>query len=1542
MSEPPENLIDPAETDSLKVDRPAGQDGGQDGDALSVVGIGASAGGIQVLQEFFGKMPAESGLAFVVVMHLSPEHESNLAAILQAQTAMPVLQVNESVKVEADRVYVIPPNKLLSMTDHTLVLSAPQERAGKRMAIDLFFRTLAKHYGQRSVCIVLSGSDGDGAIGLKHIKAQGGVTIAQNPGEAEYGSMPRHAIETGMVDWILPVAEMPARLMAYVANEKAMTLPPEQSDAEEDEHEDPPSQGYGAAGEKSAPGGRLVAKETDDPTGETGLSEVLAFLCNQTGHDFSHYKRATVLRRVARRLQVNSLDTIPVYLEFLRTHPQETPALLHDLLICVTHFFRDEEAFAALERQIPQLFSGKKPNDQVRVWVPACATGEEAYSIAILLSEHASRLESPPSIQIFATDLDEEAIQAARDGTYPETIAADVSRERLRRYFQEVHGRYRVRKEVREQVLFAVHDLLRDSPFSRLDLISCRNLLIYLKAEAQQRVLDIFHFALRPGGFLLLGNSENVDGAGKTLFAPLDRRQRLFTRRSMPRAPMVHPLATPRAQRFAGETVLPRVFDPLPPALGETAPDLTASQQRQYSLGELHLSLLEQYAPPSVVVNENYDILHISERAGAFLLLPGGEPSANLLKLVDESLRLDLRTALFRAAQEGKNVTVPRLRFTRQGQVRFIDLHVRPVPGESAEKFFLVLFEERPATAEEQTAPVAPVHDLATHQLEEELGQLRSQLNVTVEQYEASGEELKASNEELQAMNEELRSTGEELETSKEELQSINEELTTVNHELKSSLDELGRVNADLQNLMASTDIATVFLDRELRIKRYTPRVQELFNMIPTDLGRPLSDITNKLNFPELVEDAGRVLRDLSKVEREVKKGDHGWFLARMSPSRTLDHKINGVVLSFIDVTERRDAAETVRRSEDQFRHAIEDAPIPIIMHAEDGQVLQISRAWTELTGYTAEDIPTFDAWVNQAYGFGAEEVYRRVERLFQGGAPMEQTEFKIRTRSGESRLWSFSSSSPGTLSDGRRFVVGMALDITERERDRIAVATQVSEKKYRTLFDSIDEGFCILEKMPAAAGEPADFRIVETNPAFPVQSGISDAVGKTVREVIQGEADEWIAIYEAVLTSGEPIRMERHAASLDRIFGSFVFRVDDQTPSRVAVLFKDITTRKRAEEELRLSEEKFSLLVEGARDYAIFLLDPSNTIIHWNSGAARVFGWSANEAVGRNGNLVFTPEDRAIAREEKELKTALRKGVANDRRWHIRKDGVRIWVDSVMRRLNDENGTLRGFAKIARDATAERLAEDELKKSRAELERRVEERTAEVTATNRQLAAEIKQRSELEQEILLISEREKRRIGQDLHDSLCQELAAAALFLQTRSNKIAKTNPKESRVLSEAAKTVNDNVGLARDLASGLHPVELSESGLTTALHELAFRTNHGAIKCQFKCPRAVRVSDEAVALNLYRIAQEAVTNAIKNGKANEIVITLEKRRQKLILTITDDGQGLSAGPAHKGMGIHIMKYRANAIGGSLTVESATRHGARVTCTLSGTRRST
>ena len=710
---------------------------------------------------------------------------------------------------------------------------------------------MADTHGPHSAAIVLSGADGDGAIGIKRIKERGGLTIAQDPDEAEHAGMPRAAIATGMVDWVLQVGAMPARLVKYHELATRLKLPPE----------------IGPQPAKSAPVHPSVADA------ELALRDVLAFLRTRTRRDFSYYKRATILRRIGRRLQVNGIDDLPTYLEFLRTNPGEAGALLQDMLISVTNFFRDREAFDALALEIPSLFRGKGPGDSVRVWVAGCATGEEAYSIAMLLYEYARTLDAPPQIQVFATDLDVDVIKSARDGIYPDAIAADVSEERLRRWFlKEVHG-YRVRREIRELVLFALHDLLKDSPFSRLDLVSCRNLFIYLDASAQSRAFDIFHFALRPGGRLFLGMSESVDN-DSGLFALIDKKYRVYEQRPATRATLPVPFGTSTLARSLELKEKSGERPVVPKTNGGAAPVVVASLrselERGPSFGELHYRLIERFAPPSVVVNKAYDIVHLSDSAGRFLQFAGGELTRNLLQLVHPMLRLDLRAALFTAMQSKAPASAFNVQMEVDGEPIAINIRVSPAT-DLAPDYLLVVFEPQAGTpgARDDRARNAQSDAVAQH-LERELETTKSQLRETVEQAESSTAELKASNEELHAMNEELRSATEELETSREELQSINEELTTVNLELKNRVDELGYANADLHNLMAATAIATIFLDRDLRIMRYTPPAVELFSLIPTDIGRPLTDLTHRLEYPEMERDAKRALGELMPAEREV------------------------------------------------------------------------------------------------------------------------------------------------------------------------------------------------------------------------------------------------------------------------------------------------------------------------------------------------------------------------------------------------------------------------------------------------------------------------------------------------------------------------------------------------------------------------------------------------------------------------------------------------------------------------------------------------
>ncbi|HZW74993.1 MAG TPA: CheR family methyltransferase [Caldimonas sp.] len=894
---------------------------------MPMVGLGGSAGSVAALQTFLAAVPEDSGMSYVVVVHLAPDHASLLAEILQRVTHMPVRQVDESARVEADHVYVIAPGKTLASADGHLVCSELSPERGRRVAVDLFFRTLADTHGPHATAIVLSGADADGSVGIRRIKERGGLTIAQDPEEAEHSGMPRSAIATGVVDWILRAGEMPRRIAGYGNLVDRMRLPAEKWPAAGGETEVDSAQAYDL---------------------------ILRYVRVNTGRDFSTYKRATILRRIARRMAVCGVTGMPSYLAFIRTHPGETGALLQDLLISVTNFFRDRESFDALGVHIGGLFTGKKAGDDVRVWVPACASGEEAYSIAMLLSEHARMLDAPPTLQIFATDLDEQAIATAREAVYPAAISADVSEERLRRFFTREARGYRVRTELREMVVFATHDVLKDSPFSRVDLVSCRNLLIYLNREAQERVLNTIHFALRPHGKLFLGVSETVDVAGQ-LFHAIDKQHRIYesiaARAQRPPMPasdgvLARALAQRRAPSETGRLHAGGATWSLPRLLGEAPPAGLAPR-------ELHLKLIERFAPASVVVDSEYNLVHVSERAGRFLRHGAGEPSLNLMLAVDPALAVDLRTALVRAEGGEDSVEMAPIPYAEDESIV-----VRVSAAEDiAPQHLLVTFESQAdLDAAKARAATTPDDDAQLRRLHQQIDDLKLHLRDSTEQATASAQELKASNEELQAMNEELRSSGEELETSREELQSINEELTTVNQELKGKVEQLTRSNSDLQNLMSGTAIPTVFLDKSLRISLFTPTAVDLFNLIAADVGRPLSDLASRLDYPQLLADAQGVADDWRSIEREVRFGER-WLLARLRPYRGSDERIGGVVLAFVDITEQRRIREALRESESLFRSIVTQAAAGVLHTDLDGRITLANARYGQITGHTPESL---------------------------------------------------------------------------------------------------------------------------------------------------------------------------------------------------------------------------------------------------------------------------------------------------------------------------------------------------------------------------------------------------------------------------------------------------------------------------------------------------------------------------------------------------------------------------------------------------------
>lgn len=1071
-------------------------------------------------------------MAFVVVLHLSPEHESQLAQILQTTTKMTVVQVTETVKVRPDHVYVIPPVKHLAMLDGHIHLQEPEQIRGRRVPIDLFFRTLGEAYGRHAIAVILSGTGSDGTLGIGRVKENGGIVFAQTPDDAEYDGMPRSAINTKFVDVILPVAELPHKIVAIGRAAKRHELKggtEERIEVADQEHTD---------------------LTTLDPTADqaNALREVLALLKVRTGHDFHNYKRPTLLRRIARRFQVHELGDMAAYLTLLREQPNEVQALLNDLLISVTNFFRDKEAFSVLEHDIiPNLFTNKTANDTVRVWSCGCATGEEAYSLAILLSEYAAKLNDPPKLQVFASDISERAIRTARAGCYDETLVADLSPERLQRFFFREDNQYRVKKELRDLVLFAPHNVLRDPPFSKLDLIVCRNLLIYLNRDTQYRILDIFSFALQGDGYLFLGSSESAEG-GPISFTVLDKKQRLY-----------------QSRRTAKEAV------PSMPVVGKwNAPILTAPSGEGASLfGTLHQRSLELINPPSVLVSETNDLVHLSESAGKFLRLGPGEPSRDLLKLVDPLLKTELQAALLAARQEGRRAETAPMTLNLYGNETSLKLAVQPLESRDAEGYALVVFEEL-REVEPQTVRLTVARDDGTalgstvQRLEAEVERLREQLRLTLEQGETTHEEHKAANEELQAINEELRSASEELETSKEELQSVNEELITVNHELKDKVDALGHVNADLQNLIGSTDIGTIFLDRSLTIKRYTPLVKDLFNIIASDVGRPLVHLTHKLDYDRLSEDAAEVLSILHLKEREVRNtADDSRYLVRLAPYRTLEDKIDGVVLSFQDITKLKRAGDALSESEERLRVLIENLPGGAVFVVDqdlryllaEGEALYAAGFRPEaLVGRTiAEALPPELA---QSY----EPLYRRAL----AGEPFEHEH--------EAHGLSFISRGiPLRNSDGGvGAVLAVSYNITERRAMEDALRAKEAE---------LDTMMNQTPFMLTRCTKDLRYRFVSPAYAAMLHRNPDDIAGKPIIEVMGEEGFKTIAPYVERVLQGERVEYE---AKVDfRSDGApylhVVYTPDRDDAGNVVGWFAsivDITERRRAEEALRASEQ--------------------------------------------------------------------------------------------------------------------------------------------------------------------------------------------------------------------------------------------------------------------------------------------------------------------------------------------------------------------------------
>ena len=878
----------------------------------AVVGIGASAGGFEALKAFFAAVPASTGLAYVVVMHLDPTHESSLPQLLGRVTSLPVDAATDRQALQPDHVYIIPPNRHLTIHGGLIRVNEPIDRRALRGSIDLFFRSLAEDQRERAVGIVLSGTGTEGTLGATAIKAEGGMVMAQDPHTAGQEGMPASVIATGLVDFTLPPEKMPAALLGYIRQPylRATTPRPETVDSQ------PPD----------------------------GLQAIVSLLRNHTKIDFRSYRKGTLLRRIERRMGLQQINSARRYLELLKNKPSELDLLFKDLLICVTGFFRDAPAWDELGAQVlAKLVAEDGYETPIRAWLPGCATGEEAYSLAIVAAEQAALVQSPRRIQVFATDVENGALEIARAGVYPESIALDVSPQRLQRFFTREDHRYRVAKSIRESVTFASHNLISDPPFSKLDLVSCRNLLIYLEPDVQRKLIALFHFALKPRGFLFLGASENA-GEGDDLFTPVSKRWRIYNRYGLAKNPVVD---IPFPKR-----VTPAIREA---AQATSQPTLSTLAERQ---------MLGHFAPAAVVVNRNGQILHFFGATDRYLNLPTGAPTLDLAMLAREPLKPILRAALHdgirkrhRASLE-TTITSGRARST-------LRITVAPVSGTAEEEgLSLVIFEDAPASKARQGAKAArdQQRDIV-HRLEAELKMTKRDQQSLVEQLETSNEELKAANEEVTSTNEELQSTNEELESSKEELQSMNEELSTVNAQLQEKVSELTVLNDDLTNLLAATEIATVFVDADLRVSRFTEAATRLLNLIPSDIGRPISHLASNLVDFDLSREVEAVLRTRTTIERSVQSRDNQHVIVRVLPYVREGKASQGVVVTLTDVTALKASENALRLLNQTLEERIRDRTRQIAFPHDIARMLSDATTWDGAMRSLLQRICTTEQW---------------------------------------------------------------------------------------------------------------------------------------------------------------------------------------------------------------------------------------------------------------------------------------------------------------------------------------------------------------------------------------------------------------------------------------------------------------------------------------------------------------------------------------------------------------------------------------------------